>query len=109
MCWVSRHAIGFGFHYFRKAEVQDITAMKQLDNLMYAGCSCEELSVPHKRWPVSYIGKSVGLCASVEESMRTTVRFPMAADFQRFKSRASMVLCTGTLKGEHVHQSRPLG
>jgi len=32
--------------------------------------------------PVSYIGKIVGSCASVKESMRTAVRFPMAADFR---------------------------
>jgi len=31
---------------------------------------------------VSYIGKSFGTCASVKESMRTAVRFPMAADFR---------------------------
>src|SRR6218665_683006 len=32
--------------------------------------------------PVSYIGKSVGLCASVKESMRNAVRFTVAADFR---------------------------
>src|SRR6218665_2367074 len=32
--------------------------------------------------PVSYIGKSVGSCASAKQSMRTAVRFPMAADFR---------------------------
>jgi len=31
---------------------------------------------------VSYIGKSVGSCASVKDSMWTVVLFPMAADLR---------------------------
>jgi len=31
---------------------------------------------------VSYIGKNAGSCASAKKSMRTAVRFPMAADLR---------------------------
>jgi len=39
--------------------------------------------------PVSYIGKSVGLCSSVKESMRTDGRWAMAADLGDLKIKTS--------------------
>jgi len=54
---------------------------------------------------VSYIGKSVGSCASVKESMQTMVRFPMAGDFRDLNLGLAQSL-HGDLKWCGVHSNR---
>jgi len=54
--------------------------------------------------PVIYIGKSVGSCASVKESMRSAVRFPMTADFRDLNLGLARSFA-GDLKWRGIHSN----